>query len=73
MGFYCDIRIISKAELEKHRCECHGRKEKSSVREVYPRLNIFPSFPNLNVENLLNFPPIGLPLQGRSYFPPLKM
>ena len=73
MCFYCDIRIISKAELEKHRCECHGRKEKSSVREVNPRLNIFPSFPNLNVENLLNFPPIGLPLLGRSYFPPLKM
>ena len=40
--FYCGIRSISEAELEKHRCECHGRTEKSSTRELHsfpPLLN----------------------------------
>ena len=57
--YYCDNRIISEAHLKEHKCECHGRIEKSKLNSSLPRLNVLPPFPNPGVTKLLSFPPIG--------------
>ena len=73
--YYCDNMIISEAHLKTHKRECHGRIDKSSMQKLklsLPHSNVFPSFPNPSVANILSFPPIGFPLNGHPYLPPLE-
>ena len=76
MCFYCDDRINSEEYLKKHKHECHGGTEKSSMgkfKSSLRQLDIPPSLENPSLPNPLSFPPFGFPLHGSSYFPPLKL
>ena len=59
-----DSESDEQSKIFKHKYECHGRTEKSSIGKLKPslrQLNLSPSLENTSLPNLLSFPPVGFP------------